>query len=75
VLAVRRHGRRITIRLAAVPRKTVVVVRVDRHRPHRTRAKRIILRVRRFTRITIRFSAKGRQPSPAAIIRPSDVRT
>jgi hypothetical protein len=71
---VTRHGRRLTIRLAAVPRGAVVMVSVDGHRRLRTRARTLRLRVRHFRRIAIRFTARGRQPSAAAIIHPSDVR-
>jgi hypothetical protein len=69
--SIRRHGRRIVIRLKPFPSKLRAVVRADGRRLLRTRSRIIRLRMRSWKVLTIRFSAPGRRPSPALRIRRS----
>lgn len=72
--SVHRRGRRLVIRLTRVPRGARAVVWADRRRLIRTRSTIIRVNVRRWTTLTIRFTAPGRQPSAALRIAHSEVR-
>ncbi|RKQ90817.1 subtilase family protein [Solirubrobacter pauli] len=69
-----KHGRRVTIRLATMPKGVKTLVRVDGRRRYEGRSKRIVLKVRRFKTISLRFVAKGRTPSAAVVLRPRQFR-
>lgn len=69
-----KRGRRVTIRLASVPKGAKTLVRVDGRRRYQGRSKRIVLKVRRFKTISLRFVAKGRTSSAAIVLRPRQLR-
>ena len=69
-----RRGRRITIRLDAVPPGLTTLVRVDGRRRYQGRSRRIVLHVRRFKAISIRFTSRGRTPSMPVVLRRSELR-
>jgi hypothetical protein len=74
VRRVRRHGQRLTIRLAPIPHGLRVLVRVDGRRRLRTRSRAIAVRARRGQTVSLRFVGPHLAASDAVIIRGTKVR-
>lgn len=72
VSKVRRAHGRVIIRLRSVPKGVRVKVRVNgKPRRHTTRSRVISVRSRNVKIVSIRFVAKGLEPSPPAVVRPA----
>jgi len=72
VSKVRRARGRVIIRLRSVPKGVRVKVRVNgKPRRHTTRSRVISVKSRRVKIVSIRFVAKGLEPSPPAVVRPA----
>jgi hypothetical protein len=72
---IRRHGRRLTIRLAAIPRGLRVLVRVDGRQRLRTRSRVIVVHARRRQVVSLRFVGRHLAPSEAVIIQGTKIRS
>lgn len=72
--SIRRRGNGVVIRLARIPHGNRAIVSADGRPVLRTRSRTIRLTERRWKTVTIRFSARGRQPSAALRIESSEIR-